>query len=130
MTHETTPSILFVEDDKETLELLEFIISREYDSYELVARPNAEEALELISERRFDLYILDYSLPEMTGLELCQRIRTKDLKTPIMFFTGMAHIMDRKAAIKAGATEYLVKPNDINKLKATVRRLLKKSNGN
>jgi DNA-binding response OmpR family regulator len=87
----------------------------------------ATEALALSRTHSFDLYILDYRMPDMSGIELCSVIRQTDKQTPIMFFSAMARDIDRKAAIVAGASDYLVKPNDLNRLTKTVKELLSAS---
>lgn len=85
-----------------------------------------DEGLKLAAARRFDLYVLDYRLAAMTGIDVCRFLRRTDAETPIMFFTGEAHEEEREEAMKAGADAYLVKPNDISKLTETVNRLLSK----
>ena len=66
----------------------------------------------------------------MTGVQLCRLIRVKDTKTPIMFFTGMDHWLDKRAALKAGASEYLIKTKDLDKFAMTIRQLLCENNLN
>ena len=117
--------ILVVDDDKDTRELIEFLLRQEAKGYDLTIVGTAEEAVDLIADRSFDLYIFDYKLPEMSGIELSRYVRRSDNKTPIIFFSAMAYSRDKENAIKAGATEYLVKPNDLDKLAATVNRLIK-----
>ena len=63
-------------------------------------------------------------MPELTGIELCQRIRSFDQKTPILFCSGAVTESDRKAALNAGAQGYLAKPFDPDKLSATLRAAL------
>lgn len=63
----------------------------------------------------------------MSGVELCRHIRQSDIKTPILFFTAKAYPDDREAAMQAGASAYLIKPNDFDKFKETVKRLLDKA---
>src|SRR5687767_6016680 len=98
--------ILIVDDEEAYLRLLERLFRRDYH---VMRAKSGEEALELFTSEAFDLFLLDYTLPRMSGVELCRLIRETDLKTPIMFFTEMAHLRDRQAAMKAGATEYLIK---------------------
>lgn len=125
-----SPRILCVDDDEDTRNLIDFMLEHEENGYVITSVQNAEDALELLESRNFDLYILDCWLSEMTGIELCSRIREKDKQTPIMFFTGMARPVDREVGLAAGANEYLVKPEDISILTETVGRLLNESRMN
>lgn len=118
--------ILCVDDDDDSCELMEIMLRQEDDGYEMTSASDARKALALIAGQSFDLYILDYSLPDTAGTELCRKIREIDSDTPIMFYTAMARPVDRQTAMAAGATEYLVKPNDLDRLTGTVRRLLNK----
>lgn len=120
------PHILCVDDDDDFCELISLMLSLEDDSYAVTAVSTAREALALTESQSFDLYILDYALPEMTGVELCRKIRQTDSQTPILFYSAMAREIDRKKALAAGATEYLVKPNDLERLTETVKRHLNK----
>jgi OmpR-family two-component system manganese-sensing response regulator len=82
------------------------------------------EALRLAAAKEFDLYVLDYRFPDMTGIEVCKKIREIDPNTRIMFFTGEAHEHERQKMLDACANAYLVKPADIDKLTETAEQLL------
>lgn len=117
--------ILCVDDDKDSCELITFMLKSASDNFEVSAVSSPSEAVDLITEKSFDLYILDYRLPGMSGIELCQLIRSNDDETPILFFSAMAFEKDRKEALEAGANAYLVKPNDVGIFTETVQKLLK-----
>jgi OmpR-family two-component system manganese-sensing response regulator len=95
--------------------------------YIVTTASTAVTANHLIDTQDFDLYILDFALPGMSGLELCKIIREKDVNAPILFYTAMTRPIDREQALFAGANEYLVKPNDLEILMETVKRLLDKN---
>jgi len=116
--------ILCVEDDFDSGELIRFILGQENKNYDVLTASSADEAIKLISNQSFDLYILDYCLPAMTGIQLCRWIRETDSKTPILFYSAMGRKVDREIAKKAGANIYLIKPNDFEKLSESVRQLL------
>jgi DNA-binding response OmpR family regulator len=97
------------------------------DDFEVSAVNSSTEAVSLITDKSFDLYVLDYRLPGMSGIELCRLIRETDAETPIIFFSAMAFDKDRKTAIEAGASAYLVKPNDVAIFTETVEKLLKEN---
>ncbi|MCA1623315.1 MAG: response regulator [Acidobacteria bacterium] len=117
-------NILFVDDDEDSCELMSMMLLCAGADCETTAVATPLEALDLIAQKPFDLLVVDYKLPEMSGVELCRRIRKTDKQTPILFFTGMASSNDRNVAIAAGASSYLVKPNDLDKFTDTVKQLL------
>jgi CheY-like chemotaxis protein len=117
-------NILFVDDDQDSCELMSVMLSYAGADYKTTSVATPLEALNLIAQKPFDLLVVDYKLPEMTGVELCRRIRKTDQQTPILFFTGMASSSDRNIALEAGASSYLVKPNDLDKFTDTVKQLL------
>ena len=116
--------ILYVEDDDDSRYLMKVMLQQANDDYKVTSVSTVQKALVLIENLTFDLYILDYALPDETGTELCRKIRRTDLHTPIMFYSAMAREIDYQMAKAAGATEYLVKPDDLDKLTETVGRLL------
>lgn len=116
--------ILCVEDDKDWCELLELMFEQTGENHQITTVSTVREALILIENISFDLYILDYVLPDGTGIEICREIRKTDPITPIMFYSAMARKIDIQAANEAGANEYLVKPDDIDSFVKTAKRLL------
>jgi len=113
--------ILCVEDHADTCELLRFLL---FD-YEVLTVGTIAEALEVARTGRVDLYVLDTRLPDGTALELCQRIRVSDLRTPILFCSADTIEATRQQALQAGAQAYLTKPCEPEVLRQTVARLLK-----
>jgi len=118
-----TPRILIIDDDPNSSELIELMLSYSGTGYEITSVQTPEAGLRLAAAQRFDLFLLDYRLPGMTGAEVCRRIRRTDAETPVMFFTGTAHDRERREAMQAGANAYLVKPDDLKHLTETVKRL-------
>lgn len=119
--------ILYVDNDNDGCELMGLLLERESENYEVIAVNSSEKAVNLLRELYFDLIILDWCLPERSGIELCRMIREADENVPIIFYSAMARPADRVVAKTAGASAYLVKPNDIDELGETVRRLLKEN---
>ncbi|MDQ1559155.1 MAG: hypothetical protein QOD32_2215 [Pyrinomonadaceae bacterium] len=117
------PRILIVDDDPNSSELIELMLRYSDSQYEITSVQTPEAGLRLAAAQRFDLFLLDYRLPGMSGAEVCRRIRRTDAETPVMFFTGTAHERERREAMQAGANAYLVKPDDLKKLVETVKRL-------
>lgn len=113
--------ILCVDDDEDTCQLLTLLLDKA--GFEAVCVPDASAALRLMAGEQFRLYILDGQLPGISGLTLCQRIRQRDVSTPVLIFSGHGYESDRVAGMGAGANAYIVKPA-VNELVHTVRRLL------
>jgi len=118
------PKILYVDDDRDSREMICFLLRQADSAYGITAVAGGGEALRLMAARPFDLYILDFLLPEIPGIDICRRIRETDRVAPILFFSAMSGKRDLQAAETAGATAYLVKPNDLDIFTETVKRLL------
>lgn len=126
--HPLTPRILIIDDDCNSSELIEVMLQYSGTAYEITCVQTPEAGLRLAATQRFDLFMLDYRLPDMNGVEVCRAIRRMDANTPVMFFTGEAHAREKHEAMQAGANAYLVKPDDLKKLTGTVKRLIGESN--
>jgi two-component system copper resistance phosphate regulon response regulator CusR len=116
--------ILLVDDDKDSCEMMSFMLTLSSDNYEVTSANNAREALIRMKNKHFDLYIFDSLLPEIPGIELCAEVRRTDKRTPILFYSGMSDNYYIGRAKAAGANEYLVKPDDLDKLTDTLRKYL------
>jgi len=121
--HPLMPRILIVDDDRSSSELIELMLRYSDHGYEISSVQTPEEGLRLAASERFDLFLLDYRLPGMSGAELCRALRQTDAETPILFFTTAAYERERREAMQAGANAYLVKPDDLKKLTGTVQLL-------
>jgi CheY-like chemotaxis protein len=120
----TLRRILYVDDDSDTCLLMGLLIEQYNEDYGVIAVGTVKKALDLMKDVTFDLFILDYRMPEMTGIELCRLIRQTDSETPIMIYSAMSRDTDREDALNAGATAYLVKPNDLENFNETVEQLM------
>lgn len=120
----TQSHILYVEDNKDAREMLKEFLGMSNGSYEVTSVGTAAEALDLTARKKFDLYILDISLPGMDGISLCRRLRERGITKPIIFFSAMVQPTDRKYCLDAGANDFLVKPHDLDRFADTVERLL------
>ena len=122
MSH-SAPQILYVDSESACCTLAGLLLASSGQS-EVTTADSAEEALQLMSARSFDLYIFDEPWRDRSALELCRRVRQKDRKAPILIFSVLQSEMDRDRAFKAGASEYLIKPDDVNRLAEVAERLL------
>lgn len=115
--------ILCVDDDEDTCSMLSGLLG--LVNFEVSTAGTAAEALEMIGDGHYDLYLLDNWLPGGSGAELCRTIRESDHSTPVVFYSGAALDSEREEALAAGAQAYLVKPGDLGLLVETVNGLLR-----
>jgi len=90
---------------------------------------DGQSALHALGVETFDLLVLDLGLPRLDGLELLRRLRATENTMPVLILTARDALEDRIAGLDAGADDYLVKPFDLNELKARLRALLRRSAG-
>jgi len=116
--------ILCVDDHTDSYELISTILK----DYKVTSATSMAEALRLASEDKFSLYLLDYHLPDGTGIEVCLMIRNFDKKTPILFVTGTSS-MTEKQALTIGAQGLTKKTANkfVENLQTSVAKLLDKS---
>jgi DNA-binding response OmpR family regulator len=100
------------------------------DDCQFKAYAVGEEALKEIGAKTFNLIILDISLPDISGLELCKRVRKQDATTPIMMLTCLCEESDKVLALELGADDYVTKPFGILELKARVKALIRRGEQN
>jgi DNA-binding response OmpR family regulator len=118
MPSDYRPRILYVEDDEDSREMLSALLK--FSHIEATTVATAAQAYGLIKTGCFDLYLLDTSLPDVDGFELCRVIRGSEPDTPILFFSGAAYEVDKRKGMEAGANAYLVKP-DIEGLVGSIK---------
>jgi DNA-binding response OmpR family regulator len=118
------PRILLVEDDEELANKIASALTFQHFQVEVMG--NGEDALQLLKRFIFDLIILDWNLPEKTGIEICQSFRNRGGNTPILFLTGRGSVMDKETGFMVGGDDYLTKPFHIRELSARIRALLRR----
>lgn len=121
MAHKT--SILYVDDDFDSCQLIPIFLSNGGD-YEVTAIEDSLAASKLIEKQDFDLYLLDYCMPDMTGVTLCKQIREKHPHTPIVMYSALDREVDREQAEKAGIDLFLIKPDQMSELLPNIEKLL------
>jgi CheY-like chemotaxis protein len=87
---------------------------------------SGREAFNLLHKEQFDLCIMEYALPDMSGVQLCSLMRQMGCDVPMMFFSAMDRPVDKQKAEAAGADEYLCKPDDLDIFVDAVSYLLNK----
>lgn len=116
--------ILVVEDDKDIAHLLALHLKDL--SFDVVITGDGEAGWQLASKNNFDLIILDLMLPNLDGLEVCRRLRTASVHTPILMLTAKSSELDRVLGLELGADDYLTKPFSITELQARVKAILRR----
>lgn len=106
--------ILIVEDEKGISDFLKQGLEEE--GYTVSFASNGVDGLELALSQVFDLILLDWMMPRMSGLEVCKAIRTKNTTTPILFLTAKDTIQDTIQGLRAGANDYIKKPFSFEEL--------------
>ncbi len=116
--------VLLVEDDRQLSNLIVDWLKGEGHLPEAVAK--GTDGLEYLRSFKFDLVILDWDLPGLSGLEVCREFRNSGGKTPILMLTGKTHIDEKAVGLDSGADDYLTKPFHFKELGARLRALLRR----
>lgn len=121
---EPAQRLLIVDDDPE---LLRFLIDELNGAgYHCRGFDNGHDALLHLRQHTVDLALLDWSLPDLSGVEICSRLRQTDDTTPVLMLTARDGIDERVHALDAGVDDYLVKPFAVKELHARVRACLRR----
>ena len=118
--------ILLVDDDRALVELLTQTLSQQ--SYAIDVATDGEQGWIYGSTYTYDLIILDWFLPELDGIKLCQRFRAHNYDTPIILLTSRNGSQNKIKGLDAGADDYICKPFDVEELAARIRALLRRLN--
>jgi two-component system response regulator MprA len=98
-----------------------------FEGYAVKTAADGGQALDLVRETRPDGVILDVTMPVLTGLEACRRLRAEGNLVPVLMLTARGSVSDRVAGLDAGADDYLAKPFALQELLARVRALLRRN---
>jgi two-component system response regulator VicR len=117
--------ILVVEDDPAILRGL--ADNLKFDAHDVLTAGDGETGYRLIREKNPDLVILDLMLPRMSGYEVCRKVRSDGLSTPIVMLTARGEEADRILGLDLGADDYITKPFSVRELLARVRAILRRA---
>lgn len=123
---ERAARVLVIDDEEQIRRALKSVLTARHYEVELAA--TAEEGLELTAEKTPDIIVLDLSLPGMSGLEACRRLR-EWYHGPILILSVRSNDDDKIAALDLGADDYLTKPFSTGELLARIRALLRRTGG-
>src|SRR5271154_4982062 len=115
-------SILVVEDEAKLRRLVELQLADE--GFQVQSAPDAEMGLQLVNKETFDLVLTDFKLPGMTGLEFLQAVKQVDAQTPVVIMTAYGTVESAVDAMKAGASDYVLKPFSLAELVLVIRKEL------
>ncbi|HUO97819.1 MAG TPA: phosphate regulon transcriptional regulator PhoB [Rhizomicrobium sp.] len=120
------PSVLVAEDEGALVTLLRYNLERE--GYRVLEAMDGEEALLVAEEERPDLVLLDWMLPQLSGIEVCRRLRAKQetRNVPIIMLTARGEETDRIRGLDTGADDYLTKPFSMMELLARLRAVMRR----
>lgn len=115
--------ILIIEDEADLIKGLKINLTDE--GYDVDWAVNGVEGLRKALEDKADLILLDIMIPGMDGLEVCRRLRQKNIKTPIIMLTAKGGEIDKVVGLEMGADDYLTKPFSIRELLARIKARLR-----
>jgi len=121
LVNQTQIQVLVIEDEEEIRELIALLLVRQ--GYSVTKASTAVEALEIIKKNKFHLTILDWMMPEMSGLEFLHKINKEN---PILMVTAKAEPQNIVQGLEAGADDYITKPFEPSVFTARVRALLRR----
>ncbi|ALI98275.1 response regulator transcription factor [Rufibacter tibetensis] len=116
--------ILLVEDEAKLADMLQRGLKQE--GYQVSVAMSGTTGLEMAQSFTFDVIILDIMLPEMSGVEVCKKLRQQELDTPILMLTALDSPENIVTGLDSGADDYLVKPFNFGELGARIRTLARR----
>ena len=115
-------TILIVEDEQKMLRLLELNLAEE--GYATLAAQDAETGLKLLRQEKIDLVLTDLKLPRMDGLEFLQAVKRSNAQIPVILMTAYGTVETAIEAMKAGASDYVLKPFSMEEIKLIIHKEL------
>jgi two-component system phosphate regulon response regulator PhoB len=120
-------NVLLVEDEKSIITLIKYNLEKE--GFKVFCAETGEEALKIIKEKTLDVVILDWMLPDVSGIEVCRQIKKdKKLKNiPVLILTAKGEPDDKIKGLEVGADDYVTKPFNNKELLLRIKSLIKRS---
>jgi heavy metal response regulator len=116
--------LLLVEDEKNVAAFIRKGLEEEF--YTVDVAEDGASGCAMAEANSYDLLILDLMLPEMSGMEICRRLRRKGVKTPVLMLTAVDSVSSKVQGLESGADDYLTKPFAFSELVARVKALLRR----
>ena len=121
-----SPTVLLVEDEPAQREMLAYNL--EAEGFDVIIADNGEDGLILVDESDPDLIVLDWMMPQLSGIEVCRRLKSnsKTRQIPVIMLSARAEEVDRVRGLETGADDYVVKPYSVIELMARVKAHLRR----
>lgn len=121
-----TPHVMIVEDEPAQREVLAYNV--EAEGFRVSRAENGEEALLMVEEEAPDLVVLDWMLPNVSGIEVCRQLKSKpDTRNlPVIMLSARSEEVDKVRGLETGADDYVVKPYSVGELLARIRTQLRR----
>jgi DNA-binding response OmpR family regulator len=116
--------ILVIEDDRDVIKVVKDSLVLEGHTVETIE--SGDKGSEHLKQNQYDLVVLDWMLPKLTGIEILKELRTSGNNTPVLMLTGQDVVDSRAEGLESGADDYLTKPFHVNELCARVRAILRR----
>lgn len=117
--------ILIVEDELQMQRGLKDNL--EFEGYNVTIVDDGKKGLKIIQEQKFDLVLLDVMLPGMSGFDLCKKVRSEGITTPIIMLTAKGEEVDKVLGLEFGADDYITKPFALRELLARIKAVLRRT---
>ncbi|MGA0965647.1 MAG: phosphate regulon transcriptional regulator PhoB [Paracoccaceae bacterium] len=120
------PTVLLVEDEPAQREMLAYNL--EAEGFDVITADNGEDGLILVDENDPDLIVLDWMMPQLSGIEVCRRLKSnsKTRQIPVIMLSARAEEVDRVRGLETGADDYVVKPYSVIELMARLKAHLRR----
>ena len=120
----TEATVLVIDDEESVATTIEAILKM--DGHDVTAVTNGADAIRLLNERRYDVVLTDLRLADMDGIDVLREVQRTSPETASIMLTGYASLESAIAALRSGAYDYLMKPSDVDELRATVNRAIER----
>lgn len=117
--------ILVVEDEQHMLMGLKDNL--EFEGYEVDTADEGNTGLKNILHKKYDLILLDVMLPNISGFDICKKIRKEGIETPIIFITAKSEEIDKVIGLELGADDYITKPFSLREMLARIKAVLRRT---
>ena len=120
------PTVLLVEDEPAQRKMLAYNL--EAEGFDVITADNGEDGLILVDENDPDLIVLDWMMPQLSGIEVCRRLKSnsKTRQIPVIMLSARANEVDRVHGLETGADDYVAKPYSVIELMARVKAHLRR----
>ena len=125
MSPPAEPRVFVVDDEPNIVDVVSMALR--FQGFEVASAGTGAEAIAAVADFRPDLIVLDVMLPDLDGFDVCKRLRTDGVRTPVLFLTARDAVEDRVRGLTLGGDDYLVKPFSLEELVARVHAVLRRS---